>query len=81
MEKGISMNMMQMEISPVLNSSALNSTKKTWKETYQYDERNQLIRENSQQQNKTFVYAYDLGGNLPSVKNIRRQKARSPQLR
>ncbi len=47
---------------------ALNSTKKTWKETYQYDERNQLIRENSQQQNKTFVYAYDLGGNLPSVK-------------
>lgn len=47
---------------------ALNSTKKTWKETYQYDERNQLIRENSQQQNKTFVYAYDLGGNLTSVK-------------
>ena len=47
---------------------ALNSTKKPWKETYQYDERNQLIRENSQQQNKTFVYAYDLGGNLPSVK-------------
>ena len=47
---------------------ALNSTKKPWKETYQYDERNQLIRENSQQQNKTFVYAYDLGGNLTSVK-------------
>ena len=47
---------------------ALNSTKKPWKENYQYDERNQLIRENSQQQNKTFVYAYDLGGNLTSVK-------------
>ena len=47
---------------------ALNSTKKPWKDTYQYDERNQLLRENSQQQNKTFVYVYDLGGNLTSVK-------------
>lgn len=37
-------------------------------ERYQYDERNQLIREDSQKQNKTFVYAYDEGGNLKSVK-------------
>ena len=63
--KNISMNTTQMEISPVLNFfRALNSTKKPWRNMYQYDERNQLIRENSQQQNKTFVYAYDLGGNL-----------------
>ena len=37
-------------------------------DTFQYDERNQLIRENSQTQNKTFVYEYDEGGNLVSVK-------------
>lgn len=35
---------------------------------YQYDERNQLIRENSQSQKKTILYDYDLGGNLVSVK-------------
>ena len=38
------------------------------KDTFQYDERNQLIRENSQKQNKTIAYAYDQGGNLLSVK-------------
>lgn len=38
------------------------------KDTFQYDERNQLIRENSQTQNKTITYAYDQGGNLLSVK-------------
>ncbi len=37
-------------------------------DTFQYDERNQLIRENSQTQNKTFVYEYDEGGNLTAVK-------------
>ena len=34
---------------------------------YHYDERNQLIREDSQAQGKTFVYAYDIGGNLTCV--------------
>lgn len=38
------------------------------KDTFRYDERNQLIRENSQTQNKTITYAYDQGGNLLSVK-------------
>ena len=38
------------------------------KDTFQYVERNQLIRENSQTQNKTITYAYDQGGNLLSVK-------------
>ena len=37
-------------------------------DTFQYDERNQLIRENSQTQNKTFVYEYDEGGNMTAVK-------------
>ena len=37
-------------------------------DTFCYDERNQLIREDSQTQNKTFVYEYDLGGNLTEVK-------------
>ncbi len=36
--------------------------------TYQYDELNQLIRENNQVLNKTVTYDYDLGGNLVSVK-------------
>lgn len=44
------------------------STEKILKDTFQYDERNQLIRENSQSQDKTIVYAYDQGGNLKSVK-------------
>ena len=45
-----------------------DSTESIKKDTFQYDERNQLIRENSQSQNKTIVYAYDQGGNLKSVK-------------
>lgn len=47
------------------------STEKILKDTFQYDERNQLIRENSQSEDKTIVYAYDQGGNLKSVKNMR----------
>lgn len=46
----------------------VDSTESIKKDTFQYDERNQLIRENSQSQNKTIVYAYDQGGNLKSVK-------------
>lgn len=45
-----------------------DSTEKILKDTFQYDERNQLIRENSQSQDKTIVYAYDQGGNLKSAK-------------
>ena len=37
-------------------------------DSYQYDERNQLVRENSQTQKKTILYDYDLGGNLVTVK-------------
>ena len=37
-------------------------------DTYEYDELNQLVRENSQTQNKTIVYRYDLGGNLLEMK-------------
>lgn len=44
------------------------STEKILKDTFQYDERNQLIRENSQSQDKTIVYTYDQGGNLKSAK-------------
>lgn len=36
--------------------------------TYQYDELNQLIREDSHVQKKTFTYTYDQGGNLTEVK-------------
>lgn len=36
--------------------------------TFQYDEMNQLIRENNHQLNKTITYTYDLGGNLIEVK-------------
>ena len=31
---------------------------------YGYDSRNQLVRENNQAQNRTYVYTYDLGGNM-----------------
>lgn len=55
-------------ITEITDSSGPTMEDTTKTDTYQYDERNQLIRENSQQQNKTFVYAYDLGGNLTSVK-------------
>ena len=41
---------------------------KTVKNTYYYDELNQLIRENNQVQNKTFVYDYDLGGNMTKMR-------------
>ena len=37
-------------------------------DTYAYNELNQLIRENSETQNRTFVYSYDAGGNLLAVK-------------
>ena len=37
-------------------------------ERYQYDVRNQLIREDSEKQSKSFVYTYDVGGNLTSIK-------------
>jgi RHS repeat-associated protein len=33
---------------------------------YEYNELNEVIRENNQRDNKTFVYNYDLGGNLLS---------------
>ena len=36
--------------------------------TYQYDELNQLIRENNHVLDKTLTYHYDLGGNLTAVK-------------
>ena len=31
---------------------------------YGYDSRNQLVRENNQAQNRTYVYTYDIGGNM-----------------
>ena len=37
-------------------------------DTFAYDERNQLIREDLESRNKTIVYDYDQGGNLISVK-------------
>ena len=37
-------------------------------ETYHYDGLNQLVRADSAAQNKSFVYAYDAGGNILSVK-------------
>ena len=51
------------------NITAVTDTKdsKTVKESYKYDELNRLIRENSQIQNKTLTYEYDLGGNLVKV--------------
>ena len=36
--------------------------------SYQYDELNQLVREDDVNQGKTKVYTYDLGGNIISVK-------------
>ncbi|MDO4337443.1 MAG: RHS repeat-associated core domain-containing protein [Eubacteriales bacterium] len=36
--------------------------------TFQYDELNQLVRENNHVLNKTLTYSYDLGGNLKAVK-------------
>jgi RHS repeat-associated protein len=35
--------------------------------SYEYDELNQLIRENDRNQNKTKAYTYDLGGNIISI--------------
>ena len=37
-------------------------------ETYHYDGLNQLVRADSAAQNKSFVYTYDAGGNILSVK-------------
>ncbi|WFR55923.1 hypothetical protein QA584_20205 [Anaerocolumna sp. AGMB13025] len=36
--------------------------------SYEYDELNQLLRENDKKQNKTKVYTYDLGGNIINIK-------------
>ena len=36
--------------------------------TYQYDELNQLIRENNGVLNETILYTYDAGGNMTSRK-------------
>ena len=55
-------------ITKITFSPAAGSLGKAAQDTYQYDERNQLIREDSQTQNKTLVYEYDLGGNLTAVK-------------
>ena len=38
------------------------------RQKYYYDSLNQLIREDNLDLNKTFVYSYDLGGNLTSTK-------------
>lgn len=53
-------------ITRIQSNPGSGSTVKT--DTFQYDERNQMIREDSQTQNRTFVYGYDAGGNLISVK-------------
>ncbi|SHH49720.1 hypothetical protein [Clostridium grantii] len=37
---------------------------------YEYNELNELKRENNQVLNKTIVYTYDVGGNLTSKKRI-----------
>lgn len=37
-------------------------------EQYEYDKRNQLIRNNSATQNKTFTYTYDIAGNIRTRK-------------
>lgn len=47
-------------------AETVSGVKKT--ERYQYDTRNQLIREDSEKQSKSFVYTYDVGGNLTSIK-------------
>ena len=44
------------------------STNLTKTEYYKYDEWNQLIREDSQSQDRTFLYEYDKGGNLTARK-------------
>ncbi len=49
-----------------ISEGAENATGKT--STYQYDRRNQLIRENNHTLNKTRVYSYDLGGNLTRIR-------------
>lgn len=56
-----------------------DSTEPLKKDTFVYDERNQLIRENSQNQNKTIVYDYDLGGNLISVKEYAYTEGELPE--
>lgn len=40
----------------------------TWAMTYEYDEHNQLVRENNPYTDETWVYSYDDGGNIKSVK-------------
>lgn len=47
-------------------------------DTYAYNELNQLIRENSETQNRTFVYSYDAGGNLLAVKEYAYTTEASP---
>ncbi|MBQ8281051.1 MAG: RHS repeat-associated core domain-containing protein, partial [Lachnospiraceae bacterium] len=50
------------------NITSVTDTAETLTASYQYDERNQLVRENNLGQKKTFVYTYDAGGNLTSIK-------------
>ena len=55
-----------------------SGTMASWADDFVYDERNQLIREDSQTQDKTFVYEYDEGGNLTAVKEYAYTKAAAP---
>ena len=55
-----------------------SGTMASWADDFVYDERNQLIREDSQIQDKTFVYEYDEGGNLTAVKEYAYTKAAAP---
>ena len=43
--------------------------------TFKYDKRNQLIREDNHLLNKTFAYAYDLGGNMTRMEEYAFTKA------
>ena len=43
--------------------------------TFKYDKRNQLIREDNHLLNKTFAYAYDLGGNMVRMEEYAFTKA------
>lgn len=52
-----------------INSDTYSSKKTTSKyKTYKYDEYGQLVRENNEGLDKTFVYVYDDIGNITSVK-------------
>ena len=55
-----------------------SGTMASWADDFVYDERNQLIREDSQTQDKTFVYEYDEGGKPDGGERIRLHQGRSP---